>query len=81
MAGVSLMTLLDGINEEAVNLLKDKNISPKTLRLLKKVTGVRQIEMAEFMVNGNNFTAGYQSEAPCFPVPWFRRVRRPRRLQ
>ncbi|MBI1178409.1 hypothetical protein GC207_13320 [bacterium] len=54
-----LLTLLDGVNDEAVDLLKDKNIAPKTIRLLRKVTGVRQIEMAELMVSANNFTAGY----------------------
>jgi len=53
------MTLLDGIHEEAADLLKDKVISPKAIRLLKKVTAVRQIEIAELMVSANNFTAGY----------------------
>ena len=53
------MSLLDGINEEAVDLLKDKAISPKAIRLLRKVTGVRQIEIAELMVSANNFTKGY----------------------
>ena len=53
------MTLLDGIHEEAADLLKDKVISPKAIRLLKKVTSVRQIEIAELMVSANNFTAGY----------------------
>jgi hypothetical protein len=56
---LGLITLLDGINEEAAHLLRDKNISPKTIRLLKKVTGLRQIEIAEFMVDANNFAAGY----------------------
>jgi ParB-like chromosome segregation protein Spo0J len=56
---LGLMTLLDGIHEEAVDLLKDKNVSPKTIWLLKKVTGVRQIEMADMMVSANNYTAGY----------------------
>lgn len=54
-----LITLLDGINEEAADLLREKNISPKTIQLLKKVTGLRQIEIAELMVNANNFAAGY----------------------
>ena len=54
-----LITLLDGINDEAAHLLRDKNISPKAIRLLKKVTGVRQIEIAEFMVDANNYAAGY----------------------
>jgi len=53
------MTLLDGIHEEAADLLKDKGISPKAIRFLKKVTSVRQIEIAELMVCANNFTAGY----------------------
>ena len=55
----SCMKLLDGINEEAVDLLKDKVISPNAIRLLKKVTGLRQIEIAELMVSANNFTKVY----------------------
>jgi hypothetical protein len=55
----SCMNLLDGINEEAVDLLKDKVISPNAIRLLKKVTGLRQIEIAELMVSANNFTKVY----------------------
>lgn len=53
------MKLLDGIHDEAADLLKDKNISPKAINLLKQVTCVRQIEIAELMVSANNFTAGY----------------------
>jgi hypothetical protein len=53
------MRLLNGIHEEAVELLKDKNISPKAIRLLKKVSGVRQIEIAELMVAANNYFTGY----------------------
>lgn len=53
------MRLLDGIHEEAADMLKDKSISPKALRLLRKVTGVRQIEIAELMVSANNYFAGY----------------------
>jgi hypothetical protein len=55
----SSMKLLDGMNEEAVDLLKDKAISPKVIWLLRKVTGLRQIEIAELMVSANNFTKGY----------------------
>ena len=44
-----LITLLDGINDEAANLLRDKNISPKAIQLFKKVKGLRQIEIAELM--------------------------------
>jgi ParB/RepB/Spo0J family partition protein len=55
----SSMTLLDGINEEAADLLKDKSISPKAIALMRKVNGVRQIEMAELMVMANTYTKGY----------------------
>ena len=53
------MTLLDGINEEAADLLKDKAVSPKAIRLMRKVSGVRQIEIAELMVSAGNYTKGY----------------------
>ena len=53
------MSLLDGIHAEAADLLKDKSVSPKAIRLLRKVTSVRQIEIVEFMISANNFTAGY----------------------
>jgi hypothetical protein len=62
------LTLLDGINPEAVDLLKDKAIAPKAIRCLKKVSGVRQIEIAELMVSVNNYTAGY-AEALVFGTP------------
>jgi hypothetical protein len=55
----SSMSLLDGINEEAVDLLKDKPIAPKAICQMKKVTGLRQIEIAELMVSANNFTKSY----------------------
>jgi hypothetical protein len=53
------LSLLDGIHEEAADLLKDKPITAKAIRLLKRVTGVRQIEMADLMVSMNNYTQGY----------------------
>jgi hypothetical protein len=53
------MNLLNGIHEDAAELLKDKPICPKALRLFKRVNGMRQIEMAETMVSANNFVAGY----------------------
>jgi ParB-like chromosome segregation protein Spo0J len=55
----SSMSLLDGIHEEAVDLLKDKPICPKAIWQLKKVTAVRQIEIAELMVSANNYTKSY----------------------
>jgi hypothetical protein len=53
------MNLLKGIHPDAAELLKDKNICPKALRLFKRVNGNRQIEMAEMMVTMNNYVAGY----------------------
>jgi hypothetical protein len=55
----SSMSLLDGIHEDAVELLKDKAVSSKAIWLLRKVTGVRQIEIAELMVSANNYSKGY----------------------
>lgn len=53
------ITLLDGINKEAADLLKTKAMAPQAIRLLKKVSGVRQIEIAELMTSMNNFTVPY----------------------
>lgn len=55
----SSMKLLDGIVPEAAELLKDKNISPKAIRLLKRVGAVRQLEIAELLVDTDNFFTGY----------------------
>ena len=53
------MKLLDGIVPEAAELLKDKNISPKAIRLLKRVNALRQLEIAELLVDTNNYFTGY----------------------
>lgn len=55
----SRMNMLKGIHEEAVELLKEKQVSPPVFRILKRVKPVRQIEIAELMVSANNFTKGY----------------------
>jgi hypothetical protein len=55
----AFINLLLDIHEEVADLLKDKNISPRTLRLLRKVNGVRQVEIAELMVGAENYTNGY----------------------
>jgi len=51
--------LLNGICKEAVELLKNKNASRETLRELRRVKPMRQIEMAELMLNSYNFTCSY----------------------
>jgi len=55
----SFLSLLVGINEEAADLLKDKPITPQAIRALKRVKGVRQIEIAELMISMNDFTSTY----------------------
>jgi hypothetical protein len=54
-----LIELLDGIADGAANLLKDKNISEKGIRLMKKVKPLRQMEIAELLVSTNNYSIGY----------------------
>lgn len=53
------MNLLKGVDERAADLIKDKNISPVTFRMLKKVNPVRQMEMVELMLTVSNFTSAY----------------------
>ena len=53
------VSLLDGIHPDAVELLKDKNITASALRLFRKVKAVRQIDMAQLMASGNNYTRAY----------------------
>ena len=53
------INLLNGIHTDAADLLKDKVICPKALRLFKRVKEMRQIEMAEMMVAANSFVVGY----------------------
>ena len=55
----AFMNLLEGINAEVANLLKDKNIAPRTLKLFRRVSGVRQIEIAELMMGAENYTNSY----------------------
>jgi len=56
---VSRMNLLDGIHADAVDLLKEKQITPPAIAVLRKVLAGRQIEMAELMVSANNYTKSY----------------------
>jgi ParB-like chromosome segregation protein Spo0J len=52
-------TLLVGICDEALELLKDKPIKDAALRLFKHVKPLRQIEMAEMMIKMANYAEGY----------------------
>lgn len=51
--------MLNGICTEAVTLLKDRRVTAAAIRELRRVTPMRQIEMAELMVAANNFSTGY----------------------
>jgi len=53
------MNLLNGVHPEAVEIMKDKQITRSAIRLFRKVTSLRQIEIAEIMVSANNFTHAY----------------------
>jgi hypothetical protein len=55
----AFLHLLLGIHAEVADLLKDKNIAPRTLTLLRRVHGVRQVEIAELMVGADNYSKGY----------------------
>jgi hypothetical protein len=51
--------LLVGICDEAVELLKERKASAGTLREVRKVKPLRQIEMAELMIASHNYSATY----------------------
>lgn len=50
---------LNDICPEVLTLLQDKPMAQKTMRLLKKVKPIRQIEMAEIMVSAGTYTSTY----------------------
>jgi len=51
--------LLEGLHPEAIQILKAKPITERALHILKQVEALRQIEMAQLMVSGCNFTFAY----------------------
>lgn len=51
--------MLDGVCQEAVDLLKDKMVSGGVFRILKKMKPMRQIECAELMNSMNVYTVPY----------------------
>ncbi|MCW1912915.1 ParB N-terminal domain-containing protein [Luteolibacter sp. GHJ8] len=48
-----------GLCSEVVEMLKDKQMSPHALKLLRQAVPSRQIEMVELMVAANNYTKIY----------------------
>ncbi|MEB3755162.1 plasmid partitioning protein RepB C-terminal domain-containing protein [Acinetobacter sp. MD2(2019)] len=53
------INLLNGICPEAIELLKDRELSPNVFSLLRKMKSIRQIECAELMISMNNLTVPY----------------------
>lgn len=53
------INLLDGICNEAIRLLKDKNFSANLSPVLRKLKPNRQVECVELMVATNNITVAY----------------------
>jgi len=51
--------LLRGISAEAVALLRTRDVSATTIRNLRLVKPMRQLEMVELMIGANNFTGSY----------------------
>ena len=51
--------LLNGIDGEAVDMLRDKRISPTALRILSRVVSERQIEMCELVIAAHNYTVPF----------------------
>jgi hypothetical protein len=56
---ISRRSLLDGICAEAVDLLKDKRVGARTMFYLRKMRPLRQIEAAELMISGKNYTVSF----------------------
>lgn len=53
------LNLLEGIDGEAIEILKDKPVTAGALRLFRRVKPLRQVDMAQLMVSGNNYTRAY----------------------
>lgn len=51
--------LLTGLHPEVIQILKDKPISDRALRVFKRVRAYRQIEMANLMVDASNYAFSY----------------------
>lgn len=56
---IKKMTLLDGICDEAADLLKDREFSAEISRVIRKMKPTRQVECVELMVSANTVTVSY----------------------
>ena len=53
------MTLLDGICDEAAELLEDREFSAESSRVIRKMKATRQVECVELIVSANTITVSY----------------------
>jgi hypothetical protein len=51
--------LLNGISSEAAELLKTRQVTADGFKILKKMTGYRQIEAAELMITAHNYSVSF----------------------
>ena len=51
--------LLNGINADVAELLKDKPIGIHAFQKLRKMKPIRQLEVAELMISANNYSSNY----------------------
>ncbi|WP_321865269.1 plasmid partitioning protein RepB C-terminal domain-containing protein [Paraburkholderia tropica] len=56
---VARVTLLDGVCQEAINMLKDQRFSLALTKALRKMKSTRQVECVELMLAANCVTASY----------------------
>lgn len=52
-------TLLDGVCEEAIELLRDRQFTTNVSRVLRQMKPIRQVECVELMISANNLTTSY----------------------
>ncbi len=53
--------MLNGFCTEATELLKDKNCPMAIFEIFKKMQPLRQIEVADMMINANNYSVAFAS--------------------
>jgi len=74
--------LLNGIDGEAVELLKDKQMSPTALRVLGRVKPERQIEMCELMIAAHNYTVPFaKALLAATPGSQFRELQKKKKME
>ena len=60
--------MLNGICREAIEILKDAPCPMAVFDIIRRMSSIRQIEVAEFMIGQNNFTV-VLAKAPLAPTP------------